>query len=327
MSETKLDALRRHTIIVADSGDIDAIRSFAPQDCTTNPSLILKAAKMPAYAGLIAQAIEAGSAEAGPSEGLIDRILDHLAVTFGSELARIVPGVVSTEVDARLSFDTQATVARAERLIGLYAARGVASERILIKVAATWEGIRAVEILQSRGIACNVTLVFSLAQAVAAAEAGAFLISPFVGRILDWHVKASGKSFDIDEDPGVRSVTEIYTYFKHFGYKTIVMGASFRSSAEVEALCGCDRLTVSPALLDQLRSQTGDVPKRLDPAASQAATISRLAVDEASFRWQINEDALATEKLAEGIRLFNADTDALRRTIAETLAKRASAVA
>ncbi|HAP98958.1 MAG TPA: transaldolase, partial [Rhodospirillum rubrum] len=213
MSETKLDALRRHTIIVADSGDIDAIRSFAPQDCTTNPSLILKAAKMPAYAGLIAQAIEAGSAEAGPSEGLIDRILDHLAVTFGSELARIVPGVVSTEVDARLSFDTQATVARAERLIGLYAARGVAAERILIKVAATWEGIRAVEILQSRGIACNVTLVFSLAQAVAAAEAGAFLISPFVGRILDWHVKASGKSFDIDEDPGVRSVTEIYTYF------------------------------------------------------------------------------------------------------------------
>ncbi len=225
MTGTKLDALRRYTVVVADSGDIDTVRKFAPQDCTTNPTLILKAARLPAYASLTRQAIARSEGETGATDGQIDRALDHLAVAFGSELSRIVPGYVSTEVDARLSFDTAATVAKAERLIGLYADRGVAADRILIKVAATWEGLRAAEILEKRGIHCNVTLVFSLVQAVAAAEAGAFLISPFVGRILDWHVKTSGRTFTAAEDPGVRSVTEIYSYFKHFGYRTIVMGA------------------------------------------------------------------------------------------------------
>jgi transaldolase len=320
MANTKLDALRRHTVIVADSGDIDAIRALGAQDCTTNPTLILKAARMPAYAQLVDQAIDRSTGEA--PEGRIDRALDQLAVAFGSELTRIVPGYVSTEVDARLSFDTPATVAKAERLIGLYADRGVGADRVLIKVAGTWEGIRAAEVLEKRGIHCNVTLVFSLVQAVAAAEAGAFLISPFVGRILDWHVKATGRTFSADEDPGVRSVKEIYSYFKHFDHRTIVMGASFRNRQEVEALCGCDRLTVSPALLEELRGQTGDVPRRLDPAESRATAVERVAVDEVSFRWRLNQDAMATEKLAEGIRQFHADTETLRRHVGEIIAGR-----
>jgi transaldolase len=240
-------------------------------------------------------------------------------VAFGSELTRIVPGVVSTEVDARLSFDREATIAKAERLIELYAAAGVSADRVLIKVAGTWEGIRAAEVLEKRGIRCNITLVFALCQAVAAAEAGAFLISPFVGRILDWHVKASGRTFTAEEDPGVLSVRQIYDYLKHFGYATVVMGASFRNRLEVEALCGCDRLTVSPALLEELRAQPGDLPRRLDPAASRATPVDRIAVDEVSFRWQLNQDAMATEKLAEGIRLFHADADALRKFIAEVM--------
>ncbi|WP_316980280.1 transaldolase [Shumkonia mesophila] len=322
MTETKLEALRRHTVIVADSGDIEAIRAFAPQDATTNPSLILKAARMPAYADLVARAIDQGGGEVGSDDGRLDRVLDHLAVAFGAELTRIVPGVVSTEVDARLSFDSEATVAKAERLIGLYRKLGVDRERILIKVAATWEGIRAVEVLEKRGISCNVTLVFCLAQAVAAAEAGAFLISPFVGRIRDWNAKVTGKTFTAEDDPGVLSVREIYDYFKHYGLATIVMGASFRSKEEVEALCGCDRLTVSPALLDELRRDVGSLLRRLDPAASRAAAIERIAVDEKAFRWRLNHDAMATEKLAEGIRLFHADTEALRRHVGEIMHNR-----
>jgi len=321
MTESRLDALQRLSVIVADSGDIDAIRSLGAQDCTTNPSLILKAARMPAHRRLVEKAIAAAKAEGGPDADFVDRALDHLAVAFGTELTRLVPGYVSTEVDARLSFDTEATVARAERLIGLYAAAGVGEERILIKVAATWEGIRAAERLQARGISCNVTLVFSLVQAVAAAEAGAFLISPFVGRILDWHQVAEGRQIPIEEDPGVASVTRIYDYFKHFGHRTVVMGASFRSAAEVVALAGCDRLTVAPALLEELASTTGPVPRRLDPATGRAAEIAPIAVDEASFRWALNQDRMATEKLSDGIRSFHADTEVLRgyvRAIAAT---------
>ncbi|NLH80137.1 MAG: transaldolase [Phyllobacteriaceae bacterium] len=315
MTESRLDALKRLSVIVADSGDIDAIRSLGAQDCTTNPSLILNAARMPAYRRLVEQAIAAAKAEDAPADGLVDRALDHLAVAFGTELTRLVPGYVSTEVDARLSFDTEATVARAERLIGLYAAAGVGKERILIKVAATWEGIRAAERLQARGISCNVTLVFSLVQAVAAAKAGAFLISPFVGRILDWHQTFEGRKIPIEEDPGVASVTRIYDYFKHFGHRTVVMGASFRSADEVVALAGCDRLTVAPALLEELAATPGPVPCRLDPAAGEAADIAPIAVDEASFRWALNQDRMATEKLSDGIRSFHADTEVLRRHI------------
>jgi transaldolase len=323
MTSSRLDALKRHSIIVADSGDIDAIRNLGAMDCTTNPSLILKAASLPAYRDLVARAIAAATAEPGPAAGLVDRAIDQLAVAFGTELSRIVPGLVSTEADARLSFDTAATVARAERLIGLYAARGVGRERILIKIAATWEGIRAAEILEKRGIRCNVTLVFGLAQAVAAAEAGAFLISPFVGRILDWHREKAGREFAVEEDPGVLSVRTIWNYFKHFDYRTVVMGASFRSAAEVVALAGCDRLTVAPQLLNELAAATGDVPCRLDAAAARAETIAPIAVDEASFRWALNDDAMTADKLADGIRRFHADTETLRRMVADAAAKAA----
>ncbi len=318
----KLSDLRRHTVIVADSGDIETIRAFAPQDCTTNPTLILKAAKMPAYASLVKDAIAWSrdtSRDAEDGEDWVELAIDRLSVNFGTQLSRIVPGFVSTEVNARLSFDTEATIAKAERLIGLYKELGVGADRILIKVAATWEGIQAARVLEQRGIHCNLTLLFGMAQAVACAEAGAFLISPFVGRILDWYVKSTGKTYTAEDDPGVASVREIYDYYRHFDYKTIVMGASFRSTGEVEALCGCDRLTVSPALLQQLREQTGEVVRRLDPAASQAKPIERISLDEKEFRWRLNQDAMATEKLSEGIRSFHHDTDQLRaflRTVA-----------
>lgn len=318
--EDKLSQLRRYSVIVADSGDIDTIRAFAPQDCTTNPSLILKAAKIPAYKPLVEDAIRWSATVAdAPEEGL-ELALDRLAVNFGTELTKIVPGVVSTEVDARLSFNTAATIAKAERLIALYQELGVSRDRILIKIAATWEGIRAAEVLERRGIHCNLTLLFSMAQAVACAEAGVFLISPFVGRILDWYVKSTGKTYDVDSDPGVASVRDIYDYYRHFDYATIVMGASFRSVAQVEGVSGCDRLTVSPALLQQMQTEVGPVARRLDPVASKAKTIKRLPSDEESFRWALNQDAMATEKLAEGIRLFAKDLRALRRLVAEKLA-------
>lgn len=323
MSTDRLTALKRHSIIVADSGEIDAIRSLGAEDCTTNPSLILKAANAPAYREVVERAVAAARAEAGRSDGFVDRALDHLAVGFGTELSRIVPGLVSTEVDARLSFHTAATVARAERIIGLYAARGVGRERILIKVAATWEGIRAAEILERKGIRCNVTLVFGLAQAVAAAEAGAFLISPFVGRILDWHREKTGRSYTAEEDPGVLSVRQIWAYFKHFDYKTVVMGASFRTADEVVALAGCDRLTVAPSLLTELAASSGDVPAALDAAAARAQPVTRIASDEASFRWALNDDPMACDKLSDGIRRFHADTETLRRKITDVTAKAA----
>lgn len=320
--DDKLSQIKRHTVIVADSGDIATIRAFEPEDCTTNPSLILKAAKMASYQPLIDDAIAWSKRTASGQEDWVEWALDRLAVNFGAELTRIVPGFVSTEVDARLSFDTQGTIAKAERLIGLYKDLGISQNRILIKIAATWEGIEAAKVLERRGIHCNLTLLFSLAQAVACAEAGVFLISPFVGRILDWYAKATGKTYAPEEDPGVKSVREIYDYYRRFDYPTVVMGASFRTTGQVEALCGCDRLTVSPQLLQQLQDQQGEVVRRLDPQVSRAKTIGRVKVDEESFRWRLNQDAMATEKLAEGIRLFHNDTEQLRALIRDMAVQR-----
>ena len=315
---SKLEQLKAMTTIVADTGDMESIRAFQPTDCTTNPTLILKAAQMPAYAHLVDEAIAWG-ARSGRKTG---EVTDRLAVSFGTELSKIVPGRVSTEVDADLSFDVEAMVAKARSLIADYAARGVGKERILIKLASTWEGIRACEILQRDGIDCNMTLLFSLTQAAACADAGAFLISPFVGRILDWHVKATGQTFTAETDPGVLSVRNIYAYYKAHGVKTVVMGASFRNIGEIEALAGCDRLTISPQLLEELRKSEGPMPRKLDPAAVKNAP-ARMKLDEKNFRFQFNEDAMATEKLSEGIRLFAKDLRALRELV-ETRLKAAA---
>lgn len=315
---SKLEQLKAMTTIVADTGDMESIRAFQPTDCTTNPTLILKAAQMPAYAHLVDEAIAWG-ARSGRKTG---EVTDRLAVSFGTELSKIVPGRVSTEVDADLSFDVEAMVAKARSLIADYAARGVGKERILIKLASTWEGIRACEILQRDGIDCNMTLLFSLTQAAACADAGAFLISPFVGRILDWHVKATGQTFTAETDPGVLSVRNIYAYYKVHGVKTVVMGASFRNIGEIEALAGCDRLTISPQLLEELRKSEGPLPRKLDPAAVKNAP-ARMKLDEKTFRFQFNEDAMATEKLSEGIRLFAKDLRALRELV-ETRLKAAA---
>jgi transaldolase len=318
---SKLDQLKTMTIVVADTGDMAAIDAFRPTDCTTNPTLILKAAEMEAYSGLVEEAVAWAGRQAGTQEARIDAACDRLAVTFGVELAKRVPGRVSTEVDADLSFDTAATVDKARAIIADYAARGVGRERILIKIASTWEGIRAAEILQREGIDCNLTLLFSLVQAVAAAEAGAFLISPFVGRILDWHKKATGLDYTAETDPGVLSVRRIYNYYKALGHSTIVMGASFRNTGEIEALAGCDRLTIAPALLDQLARDDGPLVRALDPGqAARGEKPPRLSTGEAAFRWQLNSDAMATEKLAEGIRLFAGDLGRLKAMIAQRLA-------
>ena len=298
---------------MADTGDFEKIAAFKPQDSTTNPSLILAAARLPQYAHLVADAIAHGRAAAAAAGGdeaeRLALVMDKLAVNFGCEILKLVPGYVSTEIDARLSFDTARSLARARRVIALYAERGVGPERVLIKLASTWECIRAAEALEKEGIKTNMTLLFNFAQAVACADAGATLISPFVGRILDWHKKASGRDFAPDEDPGVLSVTQIYNHYKRHGYATIVMGASFRSTGEVLALAGCDRLTISPALLAQLAASTEPAPARLSVAGAAAAPGGQPKVlfDEAAFRWALNEDAMATEKLAEGIRTFAAD--------------------
>jgi transaldolase len=286
------------------------MKEFAPQDATTNPSLILKAAAMPEYAHLVDKAI----AEAGASASL-GQIIDRLLVVFGLEILKIVPGRVSSEVDARLSFDTQATIAKAHDVIALYEKAGIKRDRILIKIASTWEGIKAAEQLQKEGINCNLTLLFSFAQAVACAEAGIKLISPFVGRILDWHKKASGKDFVGAADPGVISVTQIYTYYKKFGYKTEVMGASFRNKLEILELAGCDLLTIAPALLAELKASSDPVVRKLDPAKSASADLKKVSFDEKSFRFALNEDAMATEKTSEGIRLFSADIVKLEQLI------------
>lgn len=310
MPTTQLDQLKQYTKVVADTGDFVSMKEYAPQDATTNPSLILKAAAMPAYAPLVAQAIkDAGTAASLP------QVIDRLLVVFGLEILKIVPGRVSSEVDARLSFDTAGTLAKAREIIALYEKAGIARQRVLIKIASTWEGIKAAEVLQKEGINCNLTLLFSFAQAVACAEAKVQLISPFVGRILDWHKKSSGKDFVGAEDPGVKSVTEIYTYYKKFGYKTEVMGASFRNKGEILELAGCDLLTIAPALLGELKASNDPVVRKLDPAKSAAANLKQVSFDEKSFRFALNEDAMATEKTAEGIRLFSADIVKLEQLI------------
>ncbi len=319
---SKLEQLKSMTVVVADTGDIESIRAFRPTDCTTNPTLILKAAQMPAYAHLVDEAVAWGRSK-GSGDAVVGAVCDRLAVNFGAELSQIVPGRVSTEVDADLSFDTRATVDKARGIIRAYEERGIGRERILVKIASTWEGIRAAAELQADGIDCNLTLLFSLAQAAAAAEAKAFLISPFVGRILDWHAKAEGRTFGAEDDPGVLSVRRIYAYYKRHGYQTVVMGASFRNAGEIEALAGCDRLTIAPALLETLAADQGTLARRLDPAAAAREGTDRVPTDEASFRWAMNEDAMATEKLSEGIRQFAKDFRTLRADIATRLAKAA----
>lgn len=313
MTASKLDQLRKMTTVVADTGDIEAVRRLKPVDCTTNPTLILKAVENPAYADLVDEAVEWGKTSGG--DNAVHAVCDRLAVTFGAELTKIVPGRVSTEVDADLSFDTQATIDKARALIAAYQDRGIEKDRILVKIASTWEGIQAAKVLQGEGIDCNLTLLFSLPQAVACAEANAFLISPFVGRILDWHVKAGGGPYTSETDPGVVSVRTIYAYYKAHGIKTVVMGASFRNTGEIEALAGCDRLTIGPSLLDELAKAEGQLPRRLTPDAPGDAP-EKLTLDEKAFRFAMNEDAMGTEKLAEGIRGFVKDLRGLRKLVA-----------
>ena len=313
---SKLDQLKTMTTIVADSGDMESIRAYKPTDSTTNPTLILKAAQMPGYKHIVDEAIAWGAKNSKSTREVTSR----LAVSFGAELTRIVPGRVSTEVDADLSFDVDGMVKQARALIADYDSRGVKSDRILVKLASTWEGIRACEILQRDGIDCNMTLLFSLVQAAACADAGAFLISPFVGRILDWHVKATGQTFTAETDPGVVSVRAIYAYYKAHGIKTVVMGASFRNTGEIEALAGCDRLTIAPALLEALHKDEGKLQRKLDPSSSQAGAAARMSLDEKTFRYQLNEDQMATEKLSDGIRLFAKDLQSLRELVERKLA-------
>lgn len=308
---SQLEQLKDFTTVVADTGDIASIAKYQPQDATTNPSLLYKAATMEQYKHLVDDAVEYGKGlDAALSEkDRLAYIIDKLSVNFGLEILKIVPGYVSTEVDARLSFDKEGTIERAHRIIKLYEDAGISKDRILIKIASTWEGIQACKELQKEGISCNMTLLFGFAQAVACAEANATLISPFVGRILDWHKAKTGKSsYASHEDPGVISVSKIYQYYKKYGYKTIVMGASFRNTGEITELAGCDRLTISPSLLDELEKATSVVVRKLEPeSAAKLYTGEKLTLDEKNFRLSLNEDAMATEKLAEGIRGFSAD--------------------
>jgi transaldolase len=304
---TLLESLKKYTTVVADTGDIEAIARHRPQDATTNPSLLFHAAQMPVYRNLVEEATELALERGGRHGEMAAEFIDRLFVLFGSEILKVVPGRVSTEVAASLSFDAVATVAKARKLISLYEKKSVARERILIKVASTWEGIRAAELLEKEGIHCNLTLLFSFAQAVACAEAGVTLISPFVGRIYDWYKKERGAEIPADQDPGVASVTRIYNYYKKYGYKTQVMGASFRNVNQIVRLAGCDLLTISPELLDQLEQSEGALERKLDPAKAQASKEERLHLDEKTFRWMHNEDPMATEKLAEGIRKFDSD--------------------
>lgn len=315
---TQLDSLRSMTVVVADTGDIDAIKKYQPQDATTNPSLILSASALPQYAPLIDEAVAYAKAQsADKTQQLIDAE-DKLAVNIGLEILKIVPGRISTEVDARLSYDTQATVEKASKLIALYNAAGISNDRILIKIASTWQGIRAAEILEKEGINCNLTLLFSEAQARACAEAGVYLISPFVGRILDWYkANTDKKEYAPAEDPGVISVTKIYNYYKEYGYKTVVMGASFRNVGEIIELAGCDRLTIAPALLKELQENSTALVRKLDYKGEVKAKPQPLT--EAEFYWQHNSDAMAVEKLAEGIRKFAVDQEKLEAMLSAKL--------
>ena len=318
-SLNQLDALKRYTRVVADTGDFTTLKQFSPQDATTNPSLIFKAAQMPAYKGLVEKAVADNRKSGASGEALLGQVMDELLVLFGSEILKIVPGRVSTETDADLSFDTEGLVNKAHRFIALYKEREIPRERVLIKIASTWEGIRAADLLQREGINCNMTLLFSLTQAIACAEANAKLISPFVGRILDWFKAKTGKDFSPSEDPGVTSVKDIYCYYKKFGYQTEVMGASFRNKGEILELAGCDLLTISPQLLGELKSGIGPVERKLSPALAATGKLEKVSLDEKAFRWRMNEDAMATEKLAEGIRLFNADALKLKEYMASLL--------
>ena len=323
----QLEALKQFTTVVADTGDFQQIASYAPQDATTNPSLILKAVQMPAYQPLLAQAVTAAKAK-GAGTATVDEVMDELLVSFGCEILKLIPGRVSTEVDARLSFDEAATVAKARQLIGLYNAAGIGNDRILIKMAATWEGIQAAATLEAEGIHTNLTLLFSFAQAVACADAKVQLISPFVGRIYDWYKKQAGAAWDEQasagaNDPGVKSVARIYAYYKRHGVATEVMGASFRNVGQIKALAGCDLLTISPDLLAQLRDASEPLPQVLNAAAPQTTglpeDLTRSHLSEAAFRFALNEDAMATDKLSEGIRAFVKDTHTLEALIQSAL--------
>jgi transaldolase len=315
-----LDQLKQYTKVVADTGDFGSLKEYAPQDATTNPSLILAASKIERYQSLLDQAVAENRKSALTGAALVEQITDRILILFGIEILKIVPGRVSTETDARLAFDTPALVAKGRQLIALYEKNGTPRERVLIKIATTWEGVRAAEILQKDGIRCNLTLLFSLVQAVACAEAGIQLISPFVGRIYDWYKKAENRDFHGAEDPGVKSTTTIYNYYKKYGHKTEVMGASFRNTGQILELAGCDLLTISPKLLGELQKSQDKVERKLSPEAAQKLDIPKVPTDEKSFRWLLNEEAMATEKLSEGIRLFAADSRKLDARISELLA-------
>ena len=314
----QLDQLKQFTTVVADTGDFASLKQFAPRDATTNPSLIFKAAQMPEYQFIVDKAIADNKSKAGGSE-LLNRVLDDMLILFGCEILKLVPGRVSTETDANLSFDAEALAAKGRHFIKLYEQQGIARERILIKIASTWEGIKAGEMLQREGINCNLTLLFSLPQAVACAEAKIKLVSPFVGRIMDWYKAKEKKEFAPAEDPGVISVKEIYAYYKKFGHATEVMGASFRNVGEITELAGCDLLTISPNLLAELQKSAAPLARQLSPEIARESKIEKLPLDEKKFRWLVNENAMATEKTAEGIRLFNADAQKLAQFVAAKL--------
>jgi len=305
----QLEQLKQYTTVVADTGDFQTMQAYSPRDATTNPSLILKAVQKPEYQHLLEDVIQKHK---GQSSG---EIIDHLLIAFGRQILNIIPGRVSTETDARLSFDTEGTIAKARHLIALYEAAGVARERVLIKIASTWEGIRAADVLEKENIRCNMTLLFSLPQAIAAADAGAQLISPFVGRIYDWYKKATGKEYAGADDPGVQSVAAIYSYYKKFGYTTEVMGASFRNTSQIVSLAGCDLLTISPELLQKLSESDAPFERALSAEQASHADIQKMTLDEKAFRFMLNEDAMATEKLAEGIRLFCLDAVKLEKLV------------
>lgn len=314
---SKLDQLREMTTVVADTGDIKAVEKLKPVDCTTNPSIVLKALSTDMFDDKIDEAIKWGKTQTGSKEAVVDAVASRLAIDVGAALVNIVPGRVSTEVDADLSFNMEGSIAKAHEIIKAYEDRGIGRERILIKLASTWEGIRACEVLQKEGIDCNLTLLFSKCQAIACADAGAFLISPFVGRILDWYKNATGEEYTAETDPGVVSVRSIYNYYKANDIKTVVMGASFRNIGEIEGLAGCDRLTISPNLLEELANDEGKLERKLSPEAFEPE--EKIKMDEQTFRWMLNEDAMATEKLAEGIRNFAKDLGKLRTIVAEKL--------
>jgi transaldolase len=320
-----LESLKQYSTVVADTGDIEAIAEYQPQDATTNPSLLYQAAQKPQYEHLVDDALHHAMHFPGDRAARTEAFMDKLLVNFGTEILKVIPGRVSNEVNAALSFDVEGSLAKARKLIGMYEQEGIGRERILIKLASTWEGIRTAEQLEREGIHCNLTLLFSFAQAVACAEAGVTLISPFVGRIYDWYKKERGSDIPADEDPGVASVTRIYHYFKKFGYKTQIMGASFRKVDQVTRLAGCDLLTISPELLEQMQETDGEVSRRLSVEGARASSLAKVHLDEKTFRWMHNEDAMAVEKLSEGIRKFHADTRKLEQYVRDTQLPRAIA--